>query len=68
MRRSHRATPRLYFACKPRLARRQERVGRPRFVPRPKSRARAETNAGPELSRVADANPRPSGVTPSPCI
>ena len=37
-------------------ARRQEWSGQAEVVPRPESSPRTETNAGPELSRVADLN------------
>src|SRR5262249_31625349 len=49
------------FDRMPRPARRQEWAGQAKVVPRPESRPRAETNAGPELSRVADLNPAPLG-------
>jgi hypothetical protein len=45
------------FNRQPCPARRQEWSGQAEVVPRPESLPRTETNAGPELSRVADLNP-----------
>jgi hypothetical protein len=48
----------------PRPARRQEWSGQAELAPRPESLPTTETNAGPELSRVADLNPALVGGMP----